>query len=60
MKGHIHVHETGAVEATGHKVLTCPHQGRKLTINQIEKIINAHTDEHMVQPAMSIYLRQQN
>lgn len=56
-EGHIHVHETGAVEATGHKVLTCPHQEGKLTINQIEKIINAHTDEHMVQPAM-VYISQ--
>ena len=24
VSGHINVHETGAVEATGHKVLTCP------------------------------------
>lgn len=56
-EGHINVHETGAIEATGHKVLTCPHQDGKVTISLIENILNAHTDEHMVQPAM-VYISQ--
>lgn len=56
-EGHINVHETGAIEATGHKVLTCSHRDGKVTVEMIEKMINAHTDEHMVQPAM-VYISQ--
>ena len=33
--GHINVHETGAVEFTGHKILTKPHQDGKAVINGI-------------------------
>ena len=33
--GHIHVHETGAVEATGHKVLASPSDDGKITANQV-------------------------
>ena len=50
--GHINVHETGAIEATGHKVLTRPHLNGKLTVNMIKSIIDEHIDEHMVQPKM--------
>lgn len=54
--GHIHVHETGAVEATGHKVLTLPSRDGKLTASQIRDAVIAHrtdaTAEHMVQPRM--------
>lgn len=54
--GHIHVHETGAVEATGHKVLTLPSRDGKITASQIRDAVIAHrTDasaEHMVQPRM--------
>lgn len=56
-EGHIHVHETGAVEATGHKVLTRPHHDGKLTVEAIREIIETHLDEHMVQPAM-VYISQ--
>lgn len=53
---HIQVHETGAVEATGHKVLSLPSDDGKLTAGQIEAAVTAHyTDEaaeHMVQPGM--------
>ena len=58
--GHINVHETGAVEATGHKVLAqaCGPEG-KLTADQVEQAVTAHwTDEareHLVQPKM-VYL----
>ena len=55
--GHINVHETGAIEATGHKVLTRPHQDGKLTVAMIESIIEEHSDEHMVQPKM-VYISQ--
>lgn len=55
--GHINVHETGAVEATGHKVLGVPMPDGKLTPTAIEKVVAAHSDEHMVQPKM-VYLSQ--
>jgi len=54
--GHIHVHETGAVEATGHKVLTLDSTDGKITAVQIESTVLAHRNdsskEHMVQPKM--------
>lgn len=54
--GHINVHESGAIEATGHKVLALPSNDGKLTANQIEEYFNVHHNdichEHMVQPAM--------
>ncbi len=50
--GHINVHETGAVEASGHKVLTRPAGDGKLTPALIREVLAAHTDEHMVQPKM--------
>lgn len=53
---HIHVHETGAVEATGHKVLTVPSSDGKLTAAQVESTVLEQRDsgaaEHMVQPKM--------
>lgn len=50
--GHINVHETGAVEGSGHKVLTVPSSDGKLRPEYIEKVLKQHTDEHMVQPKM--------
>ncbi len=50
--GHINVHETGAIEATGHKVLAMPCEHGKLTRPAIEKALKEHSDEHMVQPKM--------
>ena len=59
--GHIAVHESGAVEATGHKVLTVPHTNGKLSAEQVERLIRAHYDsesfEHQVQPGM-VYISQ--
>lgn len=55
--GHINVHETGAIEATGHKVLTRPHKDGKVTPEMIEDILAEHGDEHMVKPAM-VYISQ--
>ncbi|MGN1182055.1 MAG: threonine aldolase family protein [Faecalibacillus sp.] len=55
--GHINTHETGAVEFTGHKILTRPHQDGKITIDMIESILKDHPDEHMVQPQM-VYISQ--
>lgn len=50
--GHINVHETGAIEGTGHKVLTAEAVDGKLTPALIQGVLDAHTDEHMVQPKM--------
>lgn len=54
--GHINVHETGAVEATGHKVLTLPSADGKISAGQVREYYDAHwndtTHEHMVQPGM--------
>jgi threonine aldolase len=47
---HIHVHEAGAVEATGHKINTVDTVDGKLTADQIQEVIDQHTDEHMVKP----------
>ena len=57
--GHINVHETGAIESTGHKVLALPTGDGKITAAQIEEAMLAHLHEdgpeHMVQPGM-VYL----
>jgi threonine aldolase len=50
--GHIFVHETGAIESTGHKVLTVPNHYGKIHISDIKKCIDSHVDEHMVLPKM--------
>ena len=59
--GHINTHETGAVEATGHKVLALPSTDGKITAQQIAKLCSSHwTDpnhEHTVQPGL-VYLSQ--
>ena len=48
--GHINVHETGAIESTGHKVLTVTNDNGKIKIEDIKKCVKIHTDEHMVLP----------
>lgn len=50
--GHINVHETGAIEATGHKVITVPGINGKLMPNEIDKVMLEHVDEHMVKPKL--------
>lgn len=51
--GHINVHETGAVEYSGHKVLAVPGgTDGKLTPAMIESVLAAHSSEHMVEPKM--------
>ena len=56
VSGHINVHETGAIEATGHKVLAIASADGKLTAAQVEEAVIAHRNEdgpeHMVQPGM--------
>ena len=50
--GHINVHETGAIESSGHKVLTVESADGKITPEQIQTVIDFHTDEHMVMPKL--------
>ncbi len=56
LSGHISTHETGAIEATGHKVIGMPSSDGKLTAEQVEETVKAHYSdegpEHMVQPKM--------
>lgn len=55
--GHINVHETGAVEYTGHKILTRPHVNGKIDSSMIADMLSEHLDEHAVQPKM-VYISQ--
>lgn len=54
--GHINVHETGAIESYGHKVLALPAQDGKITAEQVYTYVNTHRKdpsfEHTVQPGM--------
>ncbi len=54
--GHIAVHETGAIEATGHKVLTVPSGDGKITAAQVRQVVKLHREdasfEHTVQPKL--------
>ena len=60
-EAHINVHESGAIEASGHKVLALPTTDGKLTASQIDDYIrNFYADEtwdHMVAPGM-VYISQ--
>ena len=54
--GHIEVHESGAVEAFGHKVLTIPSADSKLKAEDLadymDTFLGDETHPHMVQPGM--------
>ena len=53
--GHINVHETGAIEASGHKVCAIEAPDGKLTPALVREVMRRHCDgqdEHMVLPRM--------
>ena len=54
--GHINVHETGAIEHGGHKVLAVPSENGKLSAEGLLRTIELHYEEdgpeHTVQPGM--------
>ncbi|WP_303296565.1 threonine aldolase family protein [Pyramidobacter piscolens] len=54
--GHINVHESGAVEATGHKVIAVPGADGKISAAQVRAVVENHWDdvthEHMAQPRL--------
>ena len=54
--GHVSVHEAGAIEADGHKVLTLPHDNGKISADQVRGLLdgfyNDANHDHMVMPGM--------
>ena len=54
--GHISVHEAGAIEFTGHKVLILPHENGKISAQDVENYLKTFyadaNQEHMVYPGM--------
>jgi len=54
--GHINIHETGAIESTGHKVITIATDDGKISASQVREVYDNHwndpTHEHIVQPGM--------
>ncbi|MDE6291734.1 MAG: low specificity L-threonine aldolase [Muribaculaceae bacterium] len=54
--GHINVHEAGAIESDGHKVIPLPGKEGKLEAYEVERYMKEficdETNEHMVRPAM--------
>lgn len=59
--GHIATHETGAVEATGHKVIALPQHDAKISAQQVDAFCRLHFEdeahEHMVMPR-AVYISQ--
>ena len=59
--GHVNVHEAGAIEAGGHKVLSLPQHNGKLSADELEKYVSDFEHDgnrdHMVMPGM-VYLSQ--
>ncbi len=59
--GHVSLHEAGAIEFGGHKVLTLPHHDGKISAGELEAYLKAYwadeNHEHMVMPGM-VYLSQ--
>ena len=54
--GHVCGHEAGAIEHSGHKVLTVPNVEGKITVENLDKFMKAfyadESNEHTVQPGM--------
>ena len=55
--GHIYVHETGAVEGTGHRVVTAEPREGKLSPEAIEAVLGESQDEHTAMAKM-VYISQ--
>ncbi len=59
--GHIQIHEAGAVEFCGHRVIALPNRDGKITAEQIDACVAEYwgddNHEHMVMPGM-VYLSQ--
>ncbi|MGI6512149.1 MAG: aminotransferase class I/II-fold pyridoxal phosphate-dependent enzyme [Eubacteriaceae bacterium] len=59
--GHVNVHEAGAIEAGGHKVLALPQHNGKIAVSDLERYLTDFEQDsnrdHMVMPGM-VYLSQ--
>ena len=55
--GHISQHESGAIEATGHKICVVKNESGKLNAEEILAVVHEHDDEHMVSPRI-VYISQ--
>ncbi len=55
--GHIYVHETGGVEATGHRIVALEGVNGKLTPDNISQAYSEYQDEHTAIPKL-VYLSQ--
>jgi len=51
-RGHINIHEAGAIEATGHKIEPIYSKDGKLKPSDIQEILNKFEDHHMTRPKM--------
>ena len=50
--GHPLIHETGALEATGHRVLSAPSRDGKLRPEAVAALCRSYSSEHMVRPRL--------
>lgn len=50
--GHIFVNETGAIEATGHKVIPVEVNDGKLRVENVKNVVDSHSGVHMVKPKL--------
>ncbi|MCQ2613531.1 MAG: aminotransferase class I/II-fold pyridoxal phosphate-dependent enzyme [Treponemataceae bacterium] len=54
--GHVTAHEAGAIEATGHKVLTLPQYDGKIRAEDVQSCVDAYNNDssrdHLVKPGM--------
>ncbi len=48
--GHINVHETGAVEATGHRIISIMKDNGKLSSYDIDEVMKVYNEVHRVHP----------
>ena len=55
--GHINVHETGAVEGSGHKVMVAKSKDGKVLPEGVREVVKNNPDEHTVFPRM-VYISQ--
>lgn len=55
---HIHVHEAGSIEATGHKILAAPTPEGKLRVSDIESILAANSDPSFAVVPRLVYISQ--
>jgi len=55
--GHINVHETGAVEGSGHKVMVAKSKDGKVLPEGVREVVKNNPDEHTAYPRM-VYISQ--